>query len=313
MRRLRLVPDNTKIDFVGQRVPAFILSVLLMLVGVGSLLTQGLNMGIDFRGGVLIDASYMPEGQAQAVDVSALRGQLGGLNLGEVALQTFGQDNTVLIRLQQQTGGDTANAQAVQTVKAALGEGWSYNRVESVGPTVGRELLIAGFTATCLALLGVAAYVMFRFEWQFGVSTLASTFHDVFVSLGLISLLGLEFNLTTMAALLLLAGYSINDTVIVFDRIRENMRRYKSAPMADVINMSVNATLGRTFMTSGTTMLAILPMLFFGGDTLFGFTAVIVWGVVVGTFSSVYVASSLLLYMPEPHLGRQIVTTSAAA
>lgn len=313
MRHLRLVPDNTKFDFVGQRVPAFILSILLMLVGIGSLVTQGLNMGIDFRGGVLIDASYMPAGQAQAVDVAGLRGQLDALNLGEVSLQTFGGDNTVLIRLQQQSGGDTANAQAVQTVKTTMGEGWVYNRVESVGPTVGRELLIAGFTATALALLGVSLYVMMRFEWQFGVSTMISTFHDVFVSLGLISLLGLEFNLTTMAALLLLAGYSINDTVIVFDRIRENMRRYKSAPLSDVINMSVNGTLGRTFMTSGTTMLAILPMLFFGGETLFGFTAVIVWGVVVGTFSSVYVASAVLLYMPEPRLGRQPATSAAAA
>lgn len=313
MRHLRLVPDNTKVDFVGQRVPAFILSILLMLVGIGSLVTQGLNMGIDFRGGVLIDASYMPAGQAQAVDVAGLRGQLDALNLGEVSLQTFGGDNTVLIRLQQQSGGDTANAQAVQTVKTTMGEGWVYNRVESVGPTVGRELLIAGFTATALALLGVSLYVMMRFEWQFGVSTMISTFHDVFVSLGLISLLGLEFNLTTMAALLLLAGYSINDTVIVFDRIRENMRRYKSAPLSDVINMSVNGTLGRTFMTSGTTMLAILPMLFFGGETLFGFTAVIVWGVVVGTFSSVYVASAVLLYMPEPRLGRQPATSAAAA
>lgn len=313
MRHLRLVPDNTKFDFVGQRMPAFILSILLMLVGIGSLVTQGLNMGIDFRGGVLIDASYMPAAQAQAVDVAGLRTKLDGLNLGEVSLQTFGGNHTVLIRLQQQTGGDTANAQAVQTVKTALGEGWIYNRVESVGPTVGRELLIAGFMATGLALLGVSLYVMVRFEWQFGVSTMISTFHDVFVSLGLISLLGLEFNLTTMAALLLLAGYSINDTVIVFDRIRENMRRYKSAPLGEVINMSVNGTLGRTFMTSGTTLLAILPMLFFGGETLFGFTAVIVWGVVVGTFSSVYVASAVLLYMPEPRLGRQPVTSAAAA
>jgi preprotein translocase subunit SecF len=238
------------------------------------------------------------------VDVGALREQMAGLGLGEVSLQTFGDANTVLVRVQQQAGGDAANAEAVEKIKVTLGEGWTYNRAEAVGPTVGSELLQTGIWATILAIFMVGVYVAFRFEWQFGVSALVCTLHDVFVSLCLVAIMGWEFNLTTVAALLTLAGYSINDTVIVFDRIREMLRRYKTLPMDQIINLSVNHTLSRTLLTSITVLLAILPMMFLGGETLMTFTGVIVWGVFIGTFSSIYVAAALLLYMPPLRMGK---------
>jgi preprotein translocase SecF subunit len=197
-------------------------------------------------------------------------------------------------------------------IKETLGEGWSYNRAEAVGPTVGQELLQAGIMATIFALLAITAYVAFRFEWQFGVAALVATFHDVFVSLGLVALLGWEFNLTTVAALLLLAGYSVNDTVIVFDRIRENLRKYKSKPMTEIINLSVNATLARTILTSSTTAIAILPMFFLGGEGLINFTGVILFGILIGTFSSTYVAAALLLYMPPLRMGKPETANPAA-
>ena len=305
MRLLKLVPPETKIDFIGKRFIAFALTLLLSVIAIWSLFDKGLNMGIDFRGGILIEASqFDAEGNPAPVDVAALRSALSVLPLGEVSLQTFGDPNTILLRVQQQAGGDDANAKAVETIKGVLGNAWQYNRSESVGPTIGNELLKGSFWATLLALAGITLYVIFRFEWQFGLAALVSTFHDVFVSLGLIAFLGLEFNLTTVAALLLLVGFSVNDTVIIFDRIREMLRRYKKADFSEIINLSVNATLSRTLLTSGLTLLAILPMLFFGGETLFAFTLVITWGIFIGTFSSIYVAAALMLYLPPVRMGK---------
>lgn len=300
MRLLKLVPDHTTIDFIGKRFVAFALTILVMLIGIGAVATKGLNFGIDFKGGILIDATYA----AAPVDVADLRARLGALNLGEVALQTFGDDHTIMMRVQRQDGGDEANTSAVESIKTTLGEGWTYNRSESVGPTVGNELLRMGLMANLLAIVGIGIYVAFRFEWQFGVAAMTMIFHDVLVSLGLIAALGLEFNLTSVAALLLLAGKSVNDTVIVFDRIRENLRRYKQMPLAEIINLSVNSTLSRTILTTVTVMLAILPMLFLGGDALFSFNIVIAWGIFIGTFSSIYVASSILIYLPPLRMGK---------
>ena len=308
MRLLKLVPENTNIDFISKRVIAFVVTVLLLVVGMGALFTKGLNMGIDFKGGILVDATY-----TSPVDVHALRTQLEPLGLGEVSIQSFGTADNVLIRVQEQAGGDTANAKAVENIKANLGTGWTYNRAEAVGPTVGAELLKSGILATVIALALITAYVAFRFEWQFGVAALVSTFHDVLVSLGLVAVLGWEFNLTTVAALLLLAGYSVNDTVIIFDRLRENLRKYKSKPLTELINMTTNATLSRTMLTSGTTALAILPMFFLGGAALINFTGVILWGIFIGTFSSTYVASALLLYLPPLRMGKGDVATGLPA
>jgi preprotein translocase subunit SecF len=293
MRPLRFVPENTAIDFVAKRWPAFTFTGLLFLVTIVSLIWPGLNLGIDFRGGILIEARA-----ERTVDVAAMRGQLNDLGLGDVDIQGFGSDRDVLIRVQMQPGGEQAQAAAIETVRRSLGTGYEYRRVELVGPTVGQELLTAGVIATVLAVIAIALYVAFRFEWQFGVAALIATFHDVFTTVGLFAVLQLEFDLTAVAALLTLAGYSINDTVVVFDRMRETMRKNKTMPLRDVINLSVNQTLSRTIMTSATTWIAILPLLIFGGAALANFTWAMTWGIFIGTFSSVYIAASILLYLP---------------
>jgi preprotein translocase subunit SecF len=293
MRPLRFVPENTAIDFVANRWPAFTFTGLLFLVTIVSLIWPGLNLGIDFRGGILIEARA-----ERTVDVAAMRGQLNGLGLGDVDIQGFGSDRDVLIRVQMQPGGEQAQTAAIETVRRSLGTGYEYRRVELVGPTVGQELLTAGIVATVLAVIAIALYVAFRFEWQFGVAALIATFHDVFTTVGLFAVLQLEFDLTAVAALLTLAGYSINDTVVVFDRMRETMRKNKTMPLRDVINLSVNQTLSRTIMTSATTWIAILPLLIFGGAALANFTWAMTWGIFIGTFSSVYIAASILLYLP---------------
>lgn len=309
MRLLKLVSDHTTIDFTGKRFFAFGLTLLIMMIGIGAVATKGLNLGIDFKGGILIEATYA----AQPVDVADLRTRISALHLGEASLQTFGDPNTILMRVQRQEGGDEANTQAVEHIKATLGEGWTYNRSESVGPTVGNELFRMGMMAVLFAVLGIGGYIAFRFEWQFGVSAMLMIFHDVLVSLGLIAALGLEFNLASVAALLLLAGKSVNDTVIVFDRIREDLRRYKQKPLTEIINIAVNSTLSRTVLTTVTTLLAVLPMLFLGGSSLFDFNIVIAWGIFIGTFSSIYVASSLLLYLPPLRTGKAEGDTTTRA
>jgi len=302
---IRFVPDGTKIDFVRQRFVAFAFTGLLLLVTVVSLAVQGLNLGIDFKGGVLMEvASPAP------VNMADLRGRLDGLGLGEVDLQQFGSPNQALIRVQAQETEEASKA-AVESIRQTLGDSWEYRRVELVGPKVGGELFQDGVTATVLAVLAIGVYVYFRFEWQFAVSALLATGHDVLIALGLFSVLGLDFNLTAVAALLALAGYSVNDTVVVFDRIRELLRRQKNPDMAAIINLSINETLARTVLTSGTTLLAVLPLLLFGGSTLFNFSLAVFWGVLIGTFSSVYVAGALLLYLPA--IRRAEVPTAAAS
>lgn len=293
MKLLRLVPDGTKFDFVRQRFIAFAVTGLMLLATVVSLSVRGLNLGIDFSGGILIEARA-----PDAVDVSALRQKLDTLNLGEVELQNFGGAQDVLMRIQRQPGGDAAQAVAVEKVRALLGPTYDYRRTEVVGPRVGNELMRDGILATVLAVVAIGIYVGLRFEWQFGVAALLATFHDVVTTVGLFSVLHLEFNLTAIAALLTLAGYSINDTVVVFDRVRETLRRSKTADMRQVINDSVNQTLSRTLLTSSITLMAILPMVFLGGETLSNFTTAITFGIFVGTYSSIFVAGSFLIYLP---------------
>lgn len=291
-RGIRFIPLDPQFDFVRRRYQAFALTGLLFVATVVALATQGLNLGIDFAGGTVIEVAA-----AEPIDVGRVREQVGALGVGQTDIQNFGGPNDVLIRIQAQET-EAATQAAVQKVRAALGPGYEYRRVENVGPKVGSELLRDGLIATALAILGIGIYVYFRFEWQFAVSALVSTFHDVFVTLGLFSILRLEFDLTAIAALLTLAGYSINDTVVVFDRIRETMRRRKSMPLAEIINLSVNRTLSRTIMTSLTTFLAIIPLLLFGGSSLFNFSFAMAWGIVIGTYSSIFVAAAMLLYMP---------------
>ena len=293
IRPIHFIPADTKIDFVAKRWWAFSVTIILVLITIGALAIKGLNLGIDFKGGILIEAKA-----PQAVDIPALRTELSTLNLGEVSLQQFGAPTDVLIRIQRQEGDEGAQMKAISTVRDKLGTSYEYRRVEVVGPTVGTELLHAGILATVLAMLAISLYVGLRFEWQFGVAALIATFHDVLTTVGLYAVLQLDFNLTAVAALLTLAGYSINDTVVVFDRIRETLRRQKATSLRDVINDAVNQTLSRTTMTAGTTLLALLPLVFMGGPTLINFSAALTWGILVGTYSSIYVAAALLLYMP---------------
>jgi preprotein translocase subunit SecF len=291
--RIRVIPDDTKIDFVSHRYLAFAFDGLLLLATVLSLWIQGLNLGIDFTGGVVIEAR-----SEKPIDVASIRRQLSTLGFGEVAIQGFGTDNAVLIRVQPSAKTQGQEQAVADTIRTALGSSFTYERIEAVGPKVSGELFQSGVIATVLAVLAISAYVAFRFEWQFGVAALLATGHDVLMAIGLFSVFQLDFNLTSIAALLLLAGYSINDTVVVFDRIRENRRRYKKISIENLINVSTNQMLSRTFLTSFATALSILPLLFFGGSALFGFAAAILWGIIIGTYSSIFVASCLLLYMP---------------
>ncbi|MGD9616300.1 MAG: protein translocase subunit SecF [Alphaproteobacteria bacterium] len=287
---IRRVP---KIDFMRWHIPAFVFSALLSVLTLAVVITPGLNYGIDFLGGTLIEAR-VTTGPA---DLGEMRAKLNALNLGEITLQEFGGPSDVLIRFAQQPGGDAAQMQAVQAVREALGPNIDYRRVEVVGPSVGSELIEAGVLATVLALLGIAAYVWFRFEWQFGVTAMVATLHDVTTTVGLFALLQLEFNLTTLAAVLTVAGYSVNDTVVIFDRMREAMRKYRTMPLRDLINLALNETLSRTIITATTTLLAVLSLLLFGGEVLRGFSIALLWGILIGIYSSLFIAAPLLYYI----------------
>lgn len=304
MRLLRFVPDDTKIDFIGKRYFAFAVTGLLFLITIISLGIKGLNFGIDFKGGILIEVKSQ-----QAFELSSLRQKLGTLGLGEVSLQTFGDPNDLLIRVERQ-GGEKAQEQAVEKIKEALGPGMDYRRTEVVGPKVSGELLFKGYVASILAVLAIGVYVAFRFEWQFGIAAFVATLHDVITTIGVFSVLGLEFDLTAIAAILTIAGYSVNDTVVVFDRIRENLRKYKTMELAELFNLSVNETLSRTIMTSTTTMLAVLALLFVGGPVILNFNVAMTWGIITGTYSSIYVAAALLLYL-KPLRRRAASATTA--
>ena len=306
----RLIPDQTRIPFVRYRYWAYALSAALVLLTLILVPLKGLNLGIDFQGGIMIEVG-MP---GPAADLGAMRATLGALGLGEVALQQFGDPATVLIRIERQAGGEAGQLAAVNAVKAALAERFgqdiSYRRVEFVGPKVSEDLLWNGTQATVYALLAILAYVWFRFEWQFAVGAVVALVHDAVTTIGLFALFGLEFNLTTIAALLTIIGYSINDTVVIYDRVRENLRRYKAMPLPDLIDLSVNETLARTVMTSLTTLLALLALVAFGGPVIRGFTVAMVWGIVIGTYSTIYVASPMVLHL---RLRREPVTQPAEA
>ncbi len=267
-------------------------SSLLVLLSVLFFAILGLNYGIDFRGGILIEIRT-----PAAADMADLRKRLSGLGLGEVQLQTFGNETDVLIRVERQPGGEKGQQIAVKAVKDALGDGVDYRRTETVGPKVGGELIEAGVIAVLAALGAMLLYIWFRFEWQFGVGAVVALTHDVILTIGIFALLGLEFNLSTVAAILTIAGYSINDTVVVFDRVRENLRKYKSMELDALLNLSINDTLSRTILTSVTTLLALFALFLFGGEVIKGFSFAMIWGVIVGTYSSIWIAVPLLVYM----------------
>ncbi len=315
MRLLKLIPDRTNIDFVGARFWAFSLDGLLVLVAIVALFWNGLNYGIDFTGGVLVEVKAQ-----QSIDIGEMREKVDSVGFAEAQLQYFGGgecempvNSCVLIRVQPQASADQSDQAVVNAVRMALGEGYEFRRTEVVGPKVSDELKSAGIVATVFAVLAIGAYVAVRFEWQYGLAAIVATGHDVFVTAGLYSLFGLDFTLTSVAALLTLAGYSVNDTVVVFDRIRENRRRFKRMGLKELINLSTNQTLTRTVLTSITTSISIVPLLVWGGPTLFDFTAAILFGIVVGTFSSIYVAAALLIYLPQITANREEPAAGAEA
>jgi preprotein translocase subunit SecF len=294
MRLLKLIPDNTNIGFVRLRYWAFGLTALLSIAALASVLVYRLNLGVDFVGGLMIEEKFASE-----PSLDKLRGSIERLNLGEVRLQQFGDPKTVSIRLPAPESSDKAAAQTVvRQVQAAIDRefpGARFSKQDVVSGKVSNELIWRGALAVLAAVLGIGLFAILRFEWQFGVSTVVAIVHDVLMTLGFFAITQWEVDLNIVAAVLTIIGYSINDKIVIDDRIRENMRRYRKMDMREIIDLSVNETLPRTVMTSLTILLALGALLFFGGHVLRGFTAAMVLGVFVGTYSSIYVSSSLLI------------------
>lgn len=286
-------PHNTKLPVMQMRKYCIAISWIAAILAIALLSTKGLNFGIDFKGGSLFEI----QSKSGAVDISDLRSKLNALNLGDVQIQGLDQPTDALIRIEQQQGGETAQQDAANKVQSALGETIEIRRVEVVGPAVSGELKEAGIIAVSLAVVGILLYIWFRFEWQFGVAAILALVHDILITIGVFSLLGFEFGLTEVAALLTLAGYSINDTVVVFDRIRENLRRYKKMPLIDLLNLSINETLSRTVLTASTTFLAVLALYVFGTEVIRGFSFAMLFGILIGTWSSIFVASPFLMWI----------------
>jgi preprotein translocase subunit SecF len=306
VRLLRIVPDDTKFDFMRFRRISFPLSAIMSIIAISLYFFNGLNFGIDFRGGTLIEIQT----KAPEADLATMRATLGGLGLGEVQLQQFGAPNDVLIRLAEQPGGDAAQQQAVTKVRTALGGEVEYRRVEVVGPRVSGELLSYGVIGLMLAIFCILIYLWFRFEWQFALGAMIANVHDIVLTIGFMSVTRVDFDLTSIAALLTILGYSLNDTVVIYDRIREMLRRYKKMPMPDLLNASVNQTLSRSVITHLTVSLALLALLLFGGQAIHSFTATMMFGVVlVGTYTSVFIASPILIYLGVG-TGRDSLTSS---
>ncbi|HEX2257518.1 MAG TPA: protein translocase subunit SecF [Afifellaceae bacterium] len=290
---LRLVPDETKIPFMRYARPAIVLSVLAMVASVVLFFTIGLNLGIDFKGGTIIEVQT----ESAEADLGEIRSRLSGLGLGDIEVQGFGAPNDVLIRIAAQPGGEAAQQQAVRAAQQALGDEYTYRRVEVVGPRVSGELATTGTIAVIVALIGVLIYIWFRFEWHFALGAIAALVHDVVLTIGFFAVLQLEFNLASIAAILTIVGYSLNDTVVIYDRVRELLRRFKQMTLPDLIDLAVNQTLSRTLLTSVTTLIALSALFFFGGAVIRSFVAAMIWGVFVGTFSTVFIASPLLIYL----------------
>ncbi len=305
--RLKLVPDQTSIDFFRHQKATFGFSVVLMVLSLIAWVFIGLNFGIDFRGGTTIRTE-----SSSAVDVGAYRAAITPLGLGDVTITdvfdpTFRDDQHVAqIRIQAQDGAEAVTPEIIQSVEDALkavDPTITFPSVESVGPKVSAELVWSAILAVVTATFGILVYIWLRFEWQFAVGAVVALVHDVLVAIGLFAILGLRFDLTTIAALLTILGYSINDTVVVFDRLRENLSKYKKLALRDVMNLSVNETLSRTILTSGTTLIALIALLVFGGDVIRNFVFAITWGVVIGTYSTVFVAKNVVLFLGLPRGG----------
>ena len=321
--RLKLVRENTKFDFFSRWKLWLGISMLMVVIGFTSYAIQGLNFGIDFRGGTTIRTE-----STQPVVIGEYRAALDTLNLGDISITevfdpNFRVDqNVAMIRIQAQEGQEAVEVDTIVQVEAALqtiDPGMKFPSVESVGPKVSGELIKTAALAVVLAIGAVLIYIWLRFEWQFALGAVAALVHDVVLTIGVFSELQIKFDLAIIAALLTIVGYSLNDTVVVFDRVRENLRKYKKKELAEVLNISINETLSRTVMTSVTTLLALIALFVLGGDVIRGFVFAMIWGVIVGTYSSVFVASTILLYLgvkrdwskPDANAGNQFANIDA--
>ncbi len=295
MKPFKLVPDNTNIPFLSYRRVAISVSTVLIIGSILLVIFRGFNLGVDFSGGERLTVKF-----PQAVNVEQLRTQIDALHLGDANIQTFGGSNQVSIRLQKPAGGEDAASKAASAVRAAIVKqypGAQPSSVESVSGNVSKELFRTGAMALGLAMLGISAYIWLRFEWPFAVGAFVALFHDVSITMGFFALTHIEFNLSVVGAILTIIGYSLNDTIIVFDRVRENLKKYRKMAIEPLLDLSVNETLARTLVTSLSLFMTLLILLLLGPPVIFGFTAAMLLGVVVGTFSSTYIAAPILIWL----------------
>lgn len=297
MRLLRLFPDDTKIPFMKWRKWSFLISGIASVLCFVVLYTHGMNTGIDFLGGTLMEVQT----KSGPADLQGIRNQLNGLGLGEVQVQSFGADNDVLIRIARQPGGDEAQTAVVNKVQSVLGNGVDYRRTEVVGPRVSGELAQNGILGIISALGLIMVYVWFRFEWQYSLGAVIATLHDVVLTIGFFAVSQVEFNLSSIAAILTIVGYSLNDTVVVYDRIREMRRKYKRLNLVVLLDLAINQTLTRTTNTALTTLIALSALVLFGGEVIRSFTASMLFGVLIGTYSSIFIAAPVLIFL-DPQL-----------
>ena len=291
MRLIKIVKLGTRINFLSKTKLFVSLSLIFIISSIFLLFARGLNFGIDFNGGTLIEVQKI-SGNA---DVSEMRSRLGQLDLGNIQLQEFGKKTDLLIRVEQLSKEEGAQQAIISKISEVVEIDHKIRRIEVVGPKVSAELIKKGIIAVISAVVSVLIYIWFRFEWQFGIGAIFALVHDIIITIGVFSLLQLEFNLSIIAALLTIVGYSLNDTVVIYDRIREELRKYKKMPIMDLINQALNLTLSRTLMTSITTLLALISLYLFGGEVIKGFTFAMIWGVLIGTYSSIFIASPILI------------------
>jgi len=286
-------PHNTRLPFMRYKGACFGASVLAMALSLAIILIYGFNFGVDFKGGSLIEI----RAKSGPADIGAIRGTVGALGLGDVQIQSFGSNADVLIRIEEQPGAEEAQQTAVNSVLSSLGDGFEQRRVEVVGPAVSSELRMTGLIAVLASIAAIVTYVWFRFEWQFSVGVVVGLFHDVLVTAGIFSLFQMEFDLSIVAALLTILGYSVNDSVVVADRIRENLRKYKKMDLTELLNLSINETLSRTILTGVTTIAVLVALYFLGGEVIRNFTFAMLFGVLIGTYSSIFISAPLIDYL----------------
>lgn len=291
LKPIKFIKFDTHINFLSKMATFLTISIMLVILSIGTIFFKGLNFGIDFNGGTIIEVQK----SIGNADVSEMRERLSSLDIGNTQLQEFGKETDLLIRVEQNSDQEGSQQAIIKKITETIQSDYEIRRIEVVGPKVSGELIQKGITAVIASIVCVLIYIWFRFEWQFGVGAIVALIHDIIITIGVFSLFQLEFNLSIIAALLTIVGYSLNDTVVIYDRIREELRKYKKMPILELINQALNLTLSRTLMTSITTLIALLSLYLFGGEVIRGFTFAMIWGVLIGTYSSIFIASPVLI------------------